>query len=125
MSAVASNSTENLEAQYQRLQQEMSATFQRLTEIDGERTEHQLVLDTLRGLDDGKRRCMRLVGGVLCETTVDKVQPVLIDNLTRITMVLDQLSKTLEEQERALNQFKQANNIDGGTGRVIGKAGEQ
>jgi prefoldin subunit 2 len=61
-------------AHFQELRSEVDAIWSKITELDLERQEHALVLETLTPLDAG-RRCFRLVGGVLVERTVGEVAP--------------------------------------------------
>jgi hypothetical protein len=51
----------------------------KITELDLERQEHALVLETLTPLE-AERRCFRLVGGVLVERTVGEVAPAVTRN---------------------------------------------
>ena len=53
--------------------------WSKITELDLERQEHALVLETLTPLE-GERRCFRLVGGVLVERTVGEVVPAVTRN---------------------------------------------
>ena len=53
--------------------------WSKITELDLERQEHALVLETLSPLD-AERRCFRLVGGVLVERTVGEVVPAVTRN---------------------------------------------
>ena len=60
--------------QYKKLQQETSYLVQKLMEIDDERKEHELVLNSLKDLEDS-RKCWRLVNGVLFEKTKGELVP--------------------------------------------------
>jgi chaperonin cofactor prefoldin len=60
--------------QFEAMRREADSLWGKLTELDLERQEHELVLKTLQPLDAG-RRCFRLVGGVLVERTVGEVCP--------------------------------------------------
>jgi hypothetical protein len=64
----------------------------KITELDLERQEHALVLETLTPLE-AERRCFRLVGGVLVERTVGEVAPAVTRN-----------REALEEVRRAPKQ---------------------
>ena len=64
---------------FQALRGEVDALWSKITELDLERQEHALVLETLTPLDAG-RRCFRLVGGVLVERTVGEVSPAVARN---------------------------------------------
>ena len=56
-----------------------SQIWAKITELDLERQEHALVLETLTPLE-AERRCFRLVGGVLVERTVGEVAPAVTRN---------------------------------------------
>ena len=48
-------------------------------ELQQDLNEHNIVIETLEGVD-GDRKCFRMVGGVLVERTVKDVLPALISN---------------------------------------------
>ena len=64
---------------FESLKREMDAICGKLNELELERQEHALVLETLVPLAEG-RRCFRLVGGVLVERTVGEVRPLVQRN---------------------------------------------
>jgi chaperonin cofactor prefoldin len=64
---------------FQSLRSEVDTIWSKITELDLERQEHALVLETLQPLEAG-RRCFRLVGGVLVERTVGEVSPAVARN---------------------------------------------
>lgn len=72
------------------LRQDVDQLWSRLTELDLERQEHTLVLQTLAPLAP-ERRCFRLIGGVLVERTVGDVAPA----LSRTKEQLDEASACL------------------------------
>ena len=68
---------------YQQLQKEAQALVQKLMEIEDEKKENELVLESISQLEDS-RKCWRLVNGVLMEKTKVEVVPemrVVINNL--------------------------------------------
>ncbi len=69
---------------YNNLQNECSALIQKITELQQDRNEHELVSETLQPLDP-KRRAFRLIGGVLVERTVEDVLPSLLENLKNVS----------------------------------------
>jgi len=120
--------------------------------------QHRLVIDTISGLDSG-RRCYRLVGGVLVERTVGEVLPAVRKNLegvpcvalivlllllllllllqhhadlslaragtiapvhTQIEQVVKTLNETLEQKDKALNDFKVQHKI-----RIMGEDADE
>ena len=55
---------------YQTLREEVSQLFRQLNKLKDEQTEHKLVIDAIKDLDP-KRKCFRLIEGVLVERTVE------------------------------------------------------
>lgn len=62
------------EQKFQQLRQEYSGLLQKIAEIETERREHTLVLETLSN-SQPDRKCWRLLGGVLVEKTVSEIAP--------------------------------------------------
>ena len=62
------------------MRQELSAIASKIGELEMEKEEHQLVLDTLSPLEQN-RTCFRLMGGVLVERTIEQVAPMVESNL--------------------------------------------
>jgi prefoldin subunit 2 len=62
------------------MRQELSAIASKIGELEMEKEEHQLVLDTLSPLGQN-RTCFRLMGGVLVERTIEQVAPMVESNL--------------------------------------------
>lgn len=65
----------------------------------------RLVLDTLAPLDS-KRKCFRLINGVLVERTVEDVIPTLQTNAEGLKKVLEDLVKTYKNKEQELDKWK-------------------
>eukprot|EP00474_Spongospora_subterranea_P008888 CRZ09346.1 hypothetical protein [Spongospora subterranea] len=84
---------------------ELSAIFQKMQELDGDRLEHELVIKTLSKLEP-ERECYRLVNNVLVRRTVGEVLPSVDNNNTRIGEVMSTLNAKLKEKEEELNAFK-------------------
>lgn len=62
------------------MRQDYAEIFRVFLDIDDERKEHGLVLEAMKNLDS-KRRCWRLVGGVLVERNLTEVTTSLRENL--------------------------------------------
>ena len=69
--------------QFQQLRQELQGYNNKLVELEAERRDHELVISTIEPLE-AKRKCYRLVGGVLVERTVGEVLPALKSNLINV-----------------------------------------
>lgn len=77
----------------------------KMGELDTERSEHALVEKTIKDLDP-KRRCFRMVGGVLVERTVEEVLPALRANMANISKIMDTLEEKRRAQDRDLRMIE-------------------
>jgi prefoldin subunit 2 len=68
------NNPEVIIAKYKQMTSECQQIAGKVQELNIEKDEHRLVLDTLGKLN-GDRKAHRLVGGVLVERTVEEVLP--------------------------------------------------
>jgi len=68
------------------LRREADELWRRLNELEADRAEHALVLETLKPLDE-ERRCFRLVGGVLVQRTVAEAVPAVARNMESLEEV--------------------------------------
>lgn len=96
--------------EYQTLYSNYIQLANKINEIDTEKYEHQLVLDTIKNLEKD-RVCHRLVGGVLIERTVGEVIPALEKSRDSLQESIDILNKELEKKAKELNEFKLKNEI--------------
>ena len=71
---------------FQTLRQEASQLFSKINELENEKAEHALVIDAIKDLDP-KRKCFRLIGGVLVERTVEEVLPAVQKNTDGLSAV--------------------------------------
>jgi prefoldin subunit 2 len=76
--------------QFNGLRREADELWRRLNEVEAERQEHSLVLETLRPLD-AERRCFRLVGGVLVQRSVAEAMPAVARNMESLEEVRPRL----------------------------------
>ena len=85
---------------YKQLQQEAQVLVQKLMEIEDEKKENELVLESISKLEDS-RKCWRLINGVLMEKTKLEVVPemrVVINNLNNvIKQITDPLVSVRQE----------------------------
>ena len=71
---------------YKALQQEAQMLVQKLVELEDEKRENELVIESISKLED-TRKCWRLINGVLVEKTKLEVVPemrVVINNLSAV-----------------------------------------
>jgi chaperonin cofactor prefoldin len=79
---------------YRKLMAECQQLQTKVAELESDKTEHQLVEETLKPLD-GARRAYRLVGDVLVERTVAEVLPSITKNKENVSVpVVCELSGT-------------------------------
>ncbi|KAI9594381.1 Prefoldin subunit-domain-containing protein [Syncephalis fuscata] len=98
-------SPEQLTQVYNVMKQELQQLAQKISELEMEKEEHGLVLDTIEPLDKD-RKCFRLVGGVLVERTVSDVLPALKINHEGITKAIEQLTDDYNKRENEFQAFQ-------------------
>ncbi|CAI9569027.1 unnamed protein product [Staurois parvus] len=101
---------EQVVAGFNRLRQEQRGLASKAAELEMELSEHTLVIDTLREVEQG-RKCYRMVGGVLVERTVKEVLPALENNKDQINKIIETLTTQLQTKGRELNEFREKHNI--------------
>lgn len=79
---------------YKQLQNEAQALVQKLMEIEDEKKENELVLESISKLEDG-RKCWRLINGVLMEKTKLEVVPEMRVVINNLNAVVKQITDTL------------------------------
>lgn len=97
-------------AKFNELQSECANLVNKITEVEQDRNEHQLVKETLKPLDP-KRRAFRLIGGVLVERTVEEVLPSISDSLENFEQVVVTLESKLKEKNKEMLDWKNKYNI--------------
>ncbi|XP_050526273.1 prefoldin subunit 2 [Daktulosphaira vitifoliae] len=91
-----------------RTEQRQLAT--KLSEIELDLNEHNIVIETLNKLD-GERKCFRLIGGVLVERKICDVLPTLIKNRGEMSKIVKTLNEQLTKKGIEINEFKNNHNI--------------
>jgi len=89
---------------FRQMQQEHQAIAGKISELQSEVNEHNLVITAIEKLDAG-RKCFRLVGGVLVERTVGEVLPAVKKNAEGLNEIIRQLEDQLEKRGQELNDF--------------------
>ena len=67
------------------MKQELQAIATKIGELEAEKDEHQLVIDTISPLNPD-RTCFRLVGGVLVKKTVKETLPLVDQNKQGVSL---------------------------------------
>ncbi|OXU22090.1 prefoldin subunit 2 [Nasonia vitripennis] len=101
---------EEIYAGFQTLRNEQRVMANKLTEMEAELNEHRIVIDTLKNVD-GKRKCYRMIGGILCERTVEEVMPTLLVNKDQLAKVIETLNEQLTKKGTEINEYKEKYNI--------------
>uniref|UniRef100_A0A8W8KQ17 Prefoldin subunit 2 n=1 Tax=Magallana gigas TaxID=29159 RepID=A0A8W8KQ17_MAGGI len=78
-------SKEQIVAGFQELRQQQRALASKISELEMDMKEHELVIETLKDVAP-ERKCFRMVGGVLVERTVKDVLPALVNNKEQVKM---------------------------------------
>ncbi|WZN65416.1 subunit 2 of molecular cheperone prefoldin [Chloropicon roscoffensis] len=87
------------------MRQEVQTLYQKLSELDAELQEHELVIKAISDMEE-KRKCFRLVGGVLVERTVGEVLPAVNTNKQGIASIKEQLQKQFDSKKEELKAFQ-------------------
>lgn len=93
-----------LQQQYQAMRLDANGLASKISELEQDHHEHELVLSAMDGLEP-TRKCFRLVGGVLVERTVAEVHPAVTSNKEKIKSVIESLGLQLAEKERIIREF--------------------
>jgi len=95
---------------FQDMRQQQRQFAGKISELEMEKKEYDLVLETLKEVE-GSRKCFRLVGGVLVERTVAEVMPALEKNHENIGNVVKSLAGLLENKGKEINEYREKHNI--------------
>eukprot|EP00878_Enallax_costatus_P006547 GHUV01006864.1.p1 GENE.GHUV01006864.1~~GHUV01006864.1.p1 ORF type:complete len:148 (+),score=44.73 GHUV01006864.1:465-908(+) len=102
----AFKSEQEVVARFQEMRQNVSTLFSKLSDIEQEAQEHDLVIKQLQPMDK-TRKCYRMIGDVLVERTVAETLPAVMRNREGLGNVMKQLQTQLETQQKALAEFQQ------------------
>ena len=108
--ATAKKSQEEVVQHFQKLRGEQRSIAVKISEIEIDQNEHKLVIDTLKDLDS-KRRCFRMVGGVLVERDVESVLSTLQTNHEKMGEILIKLNEQLVTKGKEIVSYKEEHKI--------------
>ncbi|XP_060594563.1 prefoldin subunit 2-like [Ruditapes philippinarum] len=103
-------SQEQIIAGFQELRQQQRQCVGKISDIEMDMKEHELVIETLKEVDE-QRKCFRLVGGVLVERTVKDVLPALVNNKEQMGKLVETLSRQLEAKGQEINLYRETHNL--------------
>ena len=92
------------------MKQELTSIAQKIGELEMERDEHNLVIETLTPLPKD-RTCFRLVGGVLVERNVEQVLPAVVQNRDGIQQIMKTLGQSYANKEKDVQEYQKTWNI--------------
>ncbi|XP_069115410.1 prefoldin subunit 2-like [Argopecten irradians] len=110
MAAKGKQGAEQIVAGFQELRQQQRAFATKISELEMDMKEHELVIETLKEVEDG-RKCFRMVGGVLVERTVKDVLPALVSNKDQMGKIIETLNVKLEEKGKEINKYREQHNL--------------
>lgn len=103
-------SQEQIISGFQELRQRQRNYASKLSELEMERRDHDLVIETLKEVELS-RKCFRLVGGVLVERTVKEVLAALQHDVVQLTTVIENMKKQLETTGVELNTYREKHGL--------------
>ena len=109
----AKMSPEQLQQLYNQMKGEYDQIAHKIAEMEGEVNEHQLVLKALAPLETD-RKCYRSIGGVLVETTANKVKPAVEESITKLEEVVKKLTAQAATKQKDISDFIEKHNVKSG-----------
>lgn len=103
-------SQEEIYAEFQQLRNQQRNLVNNLNTLELDLKEHKTVIDTLKTVEPG-RKCFRLIGGVLCDQTVEIVLPQLVQNKEQLEKLIENGKEQITKKGQEINQFKDEHNI--------------
>ncbi|XP_053687934.1 probable prefoldin subunit 2 [Sabethes cyaneus] len=103
-------SQEEIYAEFQQLRNQQRNLINNLNTLELDLKEHKTVIDTLKTVESG-RKCFRLIGGVLCEQTVEVVLPQLVVNKEQLEKLIENGKEQITKKGTEINQYKDEHNI--------------
>ena len=92
---------------YKQLNQEAQVLVQKLVELEDEKRENELVIESIAKLEDG-RKCWRLINGVLMEKTKVEVIPEMRVVINNLNQVINQITQSLQAVRQEIKQLEVA-----------------
>ncbi|VDL43143.1 unnamed protein product [Hymenolepis diminuta] len=95
---------------FQKLRYEQRAIANKITGLEMDQREHNMVIKVLKGVD-AERKCFRLIEGVLVERQVKHVLPALEANEKKMSEALEALRRQFDEKGVELQVYKEEHKI--------------
>lgn len=92
------------------LRQELKELQAQEIQLELDLQQHERVLETIANLEPG-RKCFRLVGEVLVQSTVGEVRPTLKEQIENLKEAVAQYTQNVELKEKEIQKFQEDNKI--------------
>ncbi|CAK1555052.1 unnamed protein product [Leptosia nina] len=103
-------SNEEVFAGFQSLRNEQRQLANKISELEMDLNEHKIVIETLHAVEP-KRKCFRMIGGVLLERTVAEILPELETNKERLPSAIQALNEQLARKGQEINDYIEKHDI--------------
>ena len=91
---------------FKAMRAELQRMAMKIGDLENEKEEHKLVIETLEPLD-GQRACHRLMNGVLVKRTVAEVLPSLKQNHVNLAEILERMLKSFQEKDKQTKEYQE------------------
>lgn len=102
--------SQSLQLQYNKYQEVLETLQNKVTQLDGDISEHKVVLDTLKTLPKD-RRCWRMVDSSLVETNCADASTTLQGQLEGMQNASKQLVTEVQGTQKEFTDWKKKNNV--------------
>lgn len=123
--ALKKQNQEQIVAGFNELRQKQQAIGSKLSELEVERREHEIIISTLKEVDPS-RRSFQMVGGVLFEKTAGETIPALEHTVLQLTKAIAGFEGQIQSVGQELVDYRQKHGIRvQGPGGSAGGAAEE
>ena len=102
--------TSELQAKYDDYKQRLETLQSKIIELDNDKEEHDIVLQTLSKVDLS-RKCYRMVGGALVESDVGTTRPMLETKRDKLVATVAAMKEELIALAKEFEKWKKDNKI--------------
>lgn len=95
---------------YFALRNEITNLDDKLRRFELDYSQHQKVIETIKGLEDG-RKCFMLIGEVLVGKTIGEARPELTQKTERLKNLCTQYAQMVDNKQKEFAQFQKDHNI--------------
>ncbi|KAL7646676.1 UNVERIFIED_CONTAM: hypothetical protein RMT77_001929 [Armadillidium vulgare] len=95
---------------FQQMRNEQRSLMGKISELEQDLNEHKVVIETLEEVSP-KRKCFRMIGGVLVEKTVEEILPALVHNRNQLSKLIENLNEKLVAKGKEINEFREKHGI--------------